>query len=598
MYLVNSFLIILAFLSVFIEFFHPIQAINQDLGRHVKLGEIILKTSSVPTTNLFSYTFQNFHYINTHWLSELIFYIIFSKVGFHGILIFTSLIVLFTFFILTSYLRFKNISIFALAITYILYIGILFERTEVRPEIFSFLFLTLFVTILYKNKEKQTKLIFLLPFIELIWVNTHIYFIMGILVTILFLLDELLVENPKKLLFFINNKYSVPKHTSLLILIFVCIILVTFINPDSFSRVIYPFNIFNNYSYSIQENQNIFTLQQITPRLPIILFEITTVLLFCILIMNRKKSKSVDWMLVICFAIIAASADRNLPLFVFATFIPFAMNLSAILTNISKKGIKLENIHKSIIKFIGYVCIVLFLLLEIKSFISTSGIGWEEPKSFESSVDFFITEKLHGHIYNNFDIGSFLIYKMYPKEKVFVDGRPEAYPANFNQTIDMPIQNDPQLFQKAMKRYHFNVIIFAHSYQIPWTAKFVNAIINNPDWKLVYLDGYAFIMVKNNEENKTVINRFAITEKIYKINESIRRDKTALMNLANFFDKVKWREQEIRTLQDIIMLDPYNCEVLYNLAVLTQNISSSPNYVLNYQEKCNNHSRVTDSSGN
>lgn len=51
-------------------FLHPIYAINEDLGRHLALGRIIIQTDHVPLTNLFSYTYSSFPFINTHWLSE------------------------------------------------------------------------------------------------------------------------------------------------------------------------------------------------------------------------------------------------------------------------------------------------------------------------------------------------------------------------------------------------------------------------------------------------------------------------------------------------------------------------------------------------
>ncbi|KKT25633.1 MAG: hypothetical protein UW11_C0025G0017, partial [Parcubacteria group bacterium GW2011_GWA2_43_9b] len=52
----------LATLAVFL--IHSASAINQDLGRHLKMGEIIWQTGHVPITNLFSYTNPNFAFIN------------------------------------------------------------------------------------------------------------------------------------------------------------------------------------------------------------------------------------------------------------------------------------------------------------------------------------------------------------------------------------------------------------------------------------------------------------------------------------------------------------------------------------------------------
>jgi len=170
---------------------------NQDLGRHFLLGEIVLKTLNVPKINLFSYTYPDFPFINLHWFSEVIFYLIFKAISFDGLLIFSTLIVLLAFLIV--FLKAYKNNLIPATISSILYFGVLFERTEIRPEIFSFLFLSIFIVILYKNREKATKIVFLLPLIALFWVNMHIYFAIGLSAIGLFLVESVIIK--RKLLF-------------------------------------------------------------------------------------------------------------------------------------------------------------------------------------------------------------------------------------------------------------------------------------------------------------------------------------------------------------------------------------------------------------
>ena len=51
--------IVLLFLFVGLVCVHSLNSINQDIGRHLKLGQIIWETKSVPKTNLFSFTEPN-----------------------------------------------------------------------------------------------------------------------------------------------------------------------------------------------------------------------------------------------------------------------------------------------------------------------------------------------------------------------------------------------------------------------------------------------------------------------------------------------------------------------------------------------------------
>lgn len=115
----------LIFLLLFIGFFHPVYSITQDLGRHLKTGEIILNTYSVPKTNLFSYTYPNFPFINHHWLSEVFYFFSFQRVGFNGLLILNTVLALLAFGLIFNIANKKNNPLVLLFCS-LLYIPILF----------------------------------------------------------------------------------------------------------------------------------------------------------------------------------------------------------------------------------------------------------------------------------------------------------------------------------------------------------------------------------------------------------------------------------------------------------------------------------------
>src|SRR3989344_5616231 len=96
-------LIALIFFLLFAIYFHTITAFTQDLGRHLLIGEIIVKTKQVPTVNLFSYTYPLFPFINHHWFSEVLFYLFSLPFGVQGLFIIT---------IIFSLVAFGNLFIF------------------------------------------------------------------------------------------------------------------------------------------------------------------------------------------------------------------------------------------------------------------------------------------------------------------------------------------------------------------------------------------------------------------------------------------------------------------------------------------------------
>src|SRR3989344_9096051 len=79
---------------------HNFDSIGQDIGRHLKVGEIIWQTKEIPKTNLFSFTESDFTFINHHWLSEVMFFGIFNVAGFTGLILFKAFLALTAFLLL------------------------------------------------------------------------------------------------------------------------------------------------------------------------------------------------------------------------------------------------------------------------------------------------------------------------------------------------------------------------------------------------------------------------------------------------------------------------------------------------------------------
>src|SRR5258708_7254639 len=126
---------------------------------------------------------------------------------------------------------------------------------------------------------------------------------------------------------------SFSKQRTLLVVFILCIV-VTLFNPNGFKGAVYPLQVFQNYGYAIEENQNIFFINQLSPHITIYFFLISIILLVVLLSISFKQTKPIDWMLSIFFSIFVAVAIRNLLLFVIATFIPFSYHVLRFLTSL------------------------------------------------------------------------------------------------------------------------------------------------------------------------------------------------------------------------------------------------------------------------
>jgi hypothetical protein len=571
-------LLLALFTVLFVGYFHPVTAINQDLGRHLLTGKIILQTQHVPSTNLFSYIYPDFPFINHHYLSEVVYALLFPLVGFSGLLWLTVGMMLVAFGLLVWQAR-KEASIIPLAFVSLLYLGVLFERTDIRPEIFSFFFLALFMVILMRYRERFTRWIFLLIPLELLWTNMHIYFPIGIGVIGLFLFEEIVRK----------RKNLKQKPTVILALVFLLCCLATLINPHGFAGATYPLHVFQNYGYTIEENQTMFFLEGLGLTKPSFLFfKLGVVVLFLSLLFSWKNTRLIDWLLALSFTVIAGSATRNFPLFVLATFLTATRSLSwlyAQITTYYKK--QRPNLDLMLTPSLTMLLLGCFFLLG-KAVITRNSFGDRVIEQAKNGVSFLQANKIKGPMFNNFDIGSYLEYRLYPHEKVFVDGRPEAYPASFFQQVYIPMQQDPAIFARVAKQYRFNVIFFTHADQTPWAGQFLPTIIHDPSWQTIYLDPYVIILVRNTPENKALIAQYGSHEKDFAMNALSPTDKDGLLHAANFYAKVGLTEQAKTTFLQILALDPSNCPVLANLIQLfqQQNDPLVSVYGQRYQQSC------------
>ncbi len=512
---------------------------DQDLGRHIKLGEVIINTLNVPKVNLFSYTNPDFPFINTHWLFGVIAHIFNQTIGLQFFLIFKFGIFIFSVWVILKIIP-KESDVLLLPIGFI-FLHVLRERLELRPEIFSFLFTAVTYYILEKSSQSRSyKLLFLLPLIQLIWVNTHIYFFVGLLLQAIFIIHL----THQKLRF--NLKGGKLKFLSI---IFILSVFLSLINPNGLTGLLYPLNVNQNYGYSIVENQTMFLLESINFKNPNFFWvKISAFLLVLSLLIGliRRRFNLKNYLLAVFALTLAMLNVRSFPYLVF-------LSLPAVLNNFGLT-------QKNAFTFILLLVTSAFLLSE--SFFYLNGayykykddqhqVGFKLVESVKGGMDYVLANNLEGPVYNNFDIGSYIIFRGYPKYQVFVDGRPEAYPKDFFQQIYIPSQADYTKFKELEEKYGFKTIIFSHTDQTPWGRNFLQNVIKDQTWKLVYTDDFMLVLVKDSvakQKNLKAVDLTNLSPSIYKFNNHLSYLRTGIFLLS--MEEAESAKQFIgRTLQ-------------------------------------------------
>jgi len=552
---IRFFIIVLLVAWLGVSFLRQINLSTADLGRHIKNGELILQGNlDVLKTNFYSYTHSDFLFINHHWGGGVLFYLAYKASGFVGTHILFILFSLATF-ILAFLLAEKKSNYKIASIVSIFIIPLIAYRSEVRPEVFSTFFAILFYWILYgwKKGEIKTKYLYLLPVITLFWANIHIYFMIGLGVIGAFWLELIIssfqskdraselqnafLDRPyrspdtksgrERSIFFrlkiwprvFGDRYFAMSEIKILSYALLSSIFVSLINPAGIKGLLYPLNIFKEYGYQVVENQSVWFLHNYGMRdLRLYLFVAVFVAIIVGLAVSFAKSKkstkriseifdNADFFIIVSLGILSLFIVRNIALFAF-----FALPIfSGVLDKILPKDI--EDLSFYVFRFAVFVLIFFSFLRYAPLYNNGFGVGL--LPGINGAADFVKENNIKGPIFNNYDIGSYLDFHLYSEEKVFVDNRPEAYPVPFFKDVYIPAQQNDDVWKEVQEKYKLNSIIFYRRDMTPWAQKFLIARAKDDEWIPVFVDNYNIVFLKQNEQNKIVIDKYEMPKSAF-----------------------------------------------------------------------------------
>lgn len=568
---------------VVVVFSQKIEFTAVDLGRHLENGKIVWQNPSILYHNVYSYTEPDFRFVNHHWLAGVTFYLVYLIGSFKLLSIFNIILIL-AAFSLAFRLASKRAGFYLTAVLAIPAVFLLSERVEVRPETFSYLFFVLTWFIIDKAADsKNYRFLWFLPPLFLIWANIHIYFFLGLALLGFKVLAEfgpafLRTAGRFRIRFLAGLVLARPW-----LKIFLSASLACLVNPNFFRGLIYPFNIFNNYGYEVAENKSIFYLGHLMVNYNFFVFKWLLFLLvfsWAAYFIFVKKIRWFDFLISLFFASLALFASRNLALFALAAWLVISFNLIPPLAYLKENISVLDKFpprrwqnYLAGLLLLVIIISVIFLIRdsERNNYFLKNEFGWGLSEGSTDSFQFFKSQKLSGPIFNNYDLGSALIFWLYPSEKVFVDNRPEAYSQDFFSSVYRPAQTDEQVWDEVSARYKFNTIYFSHTDFTPWANTFLTSILNDPDWALVYFDRYTVILLNKKTVAPEVWQKLAIDSWTFRnrLRElAAGSNLRTQFNLASLAGKASQSDLAEEIYRNLLFKYPGHSQVLASLGFL------------------------------
>jgi hypothetical protein len=445
---------------------------SADMWWHLSTGRYILHTYSIPHTDPFSSTFAGKTWTTHEWLSEVLFYYVYSVVGSPGLLCLCGVVLALAF-----WLAYRSLPGPLLVRLLALGLGIWAARPSfsVRPLVFTLLLAALFLFFLRRFIAHGTyRHLFALPVLSVLWVNLHGAYILGPALIVLFLLGVATdwfwrlheaAEAKRRLL-------------GLALALLTCLILVP-LNANGFAMYSYPFETLR--SSAMQSG----IMEWRSPDFHMAIFYPFAALLFLTVAafaLAPSRPRPSEVLLFGFFGLAALHSMRNLPIFVLVAF-----PLLAAYASIPVRRFWTFPELPLLLRRTLAVC-VLILVAVISSNVIADHLSNElslEQSLFPSKAAAFLDEKhLPAPILNSYDFGGYLIWKLYPRYTIYIDGRADLYGGDFLEKFIhlYQVDVDPRPVLAGIR----TVILEPR-------CALANFLRLQPDWNRVYEDRVAVV---------------------------------------------------------------------------------------------------------
>ncbi|MGE5042258.1 MAG: hypothetical protein ACM3IJ_05150 [Candidatus Levyibacteriota bacterium] len=479
----------LPFLFVFAaNIFTPIDA---DFGWHLKYGEYFYQHLSPLRQNIFSTMMPDYLWPNSSWITDIITYTAFHLGGFIGVSLLGAAVVTLTFFFLAKAFKLNFLSR-AILFPIIVYLELPINTISFRGQQLSLLFLSILLFLLETREDKVFKFrfqrYFLIPFLFLMWVNTHGEFLLGLGVLGLYAAGNIVQVLLEKKAVSFRLVFPSLKFWSLL---FLCSVLATFIDPFGFSTYTEALTHIGNADLKYIIEYLPFDELSSSWRYTMIVGSLLGFGVF-IFFFSEKLFKKISLILIVFFLFV-------LTLWIKRFAWPFYYTTPAVLS----AYFSFQKKEKFSTYFIGSIVLILTAILGVWQ--NNPGrvltFGWENYcKAYMNcslkSAEFLKNRKLSEPLWTNYDWGGFLIWN-YPEIKPAIDGRmhlwkdEKGYSA-FDEYY--PLEQN----EKDIDKSRFNSAYVSR--RKPIYDRLLELTQENK-WKKLYEDSSAAVFTRNSQGN-------------------------------------------------------------------------------------------------
>lgn len=466
---------------------------DPDFGWHYKYGEYLFQNGRLLRENIFSYTYQDYGWISSYWIPQLLIYI---SHHFLGNTLPTILASAFFSIFLFLLLQKRSKDLFSISLVFLLSIlSLKLFSITVRPLYLSTVFLLLLVSILREKNNKS-----FIPLIFLIWANTHADFLLGLFILGIYCLYDFFTQTAapipevKKIVSPFKNRAYITTYfnsfkeyfsslfktkDSIPIIVgsfktLVLSIVATLVNP-------YGFKLWSVLIKELNQPFRSFVQEWAPPHnlsfLGILLSVFVSAGLILALKPYKKLSANNSWnsFVVVFFCVLGIKSVYFLRIVIATSIFLILENVDLIRKDISPI---LQNKFRNIpqptsLAFLFFLFSLALNVFVNNIFLSMEVKNWAVKNKYPyGAVSYIRDNPINGNMLNEYSWGGYLIWQL-PEYKTFIDGRMTAW-RDKNSYL---MEDYSKIIYKTDKN-EGTLNKYLEKYNIKW-------ILNRPDSKLV-----------------------------------------------------------------------------------------------------------------
>lgn len=461
---------------------------------HLKMGNVVAETLSPVKSEHFSFVKKGVKITHFEWLGDFIFYVIYNLFGFTGLGVFKTLICVLMFFILfiaVSKITPHKISLLFLIILIAYAISPFLTET---PAIFTIFFFSIIVAILI---NPQSRWIYLLPSLFLIWANIHPGFVFGLFYYLSFIISICYEV-------FINKRKQYLRQLIILSSIFFISSGFTMLNPfgpDLYNRII-KLKVISDFI--VKDEATI---------IKIFMSPFTFLFFISLCILSLYYIRSIDKRYFIPFIFLSWMPyyfANTVNILLLTCIPPGVLVINSIYSNnrvILEKISSLKTL-RLFLKSFPFIIMLLFLLYQyFTDFPGVYGYGRLNKFYPDDAVKFIKEHKLYGKWFNSIEFGGAII----------LDGSPEILPfiysdSNFLSDIFnnyyKKFVKEPQALNDFLRNSDIIGAIFMSGGDTLFAPHF--DLLRKGAFALVYWDDNSVVLVNRNLVSQSFLNQYEL----------------------------------------------------------------------------------------